>query len=77
MVDKDFLTMTLDYAADSAAEASNVWRSAFVYLVSAVDGDPDDDYEAFRRVGISYLILRAYTLLEGLDWPIIYRQAIS
>lgn len=56
MVDKDVLAMTLDYAADSAAEEFEVWSSAFVYLVSAMDGDPDDDYEVYTKVGISYFV---------------------
>jgi len=72
MVDKDVLNMTLDQAADPAAEEFDAWSSASVYLVSAMDGDPGDDYPVYTRVGISYLIPRAYTLLEGPGWPNIY-----
>jgi hypothetical protein len=43
MVDKNVADMTLDDHANSAAGEFDVWGSAFVYLVSARDSDPDDD----------------------------------
>lgn len=66
MVDKNVVDKTLDYPANFAAEEFDVWDSVFVCLVSVRDGDPDDNYQAHTRVGISYLIPRAYTLLKGL-----------
>jgi hypothetical protein len=43
-----------------------------VTLVSARDGDDDDECESYTRIDIAHLIPSAYTLLEGPGWLSIY-----
>jgi hypothetical protein len=51
-----------------------MYGSAWVYLVSARDGRSNDECQCYTRIGITYLIPRAYSLLQGPGWTSIYAQ---
>jgi hypothetical protein len=70
MVTKECLDAVLTHTPPP--ETYDVYAKAWVYLVSAKDGGNDDDCECYTRIGISYLIPRAYSLLEGPGWGSVY-----
>jgi hypothetical protein len=74
MVNKSILDRTLEYIAKHPDGKFDLWGFARVYLVSAKDGGPNDEYEPYTLIGISSLIPRAWTLLDGPGWPSIYDQ---
>ena len=74
MVNKSVIDRTLEYIAKHPDEEFDVWGYAWVYLISALDGGPEDEYDAHTPVGISYLIPRVYSLLQGPGWQNIYDQ---
>jgi hypothetical protein len=74
MVTKSELDRTFEYIAENPDGKFDLWGYACVYLVSARDGGPNDEYEPETRIGISSLIPRAWCLLEGPGWPNIYEQ---
>ncbi|KAJ4985094.1 hypothetical protein SVAN01_09397 [Stagonosporopsis vannaccii] len=55
-------------------EKYDIYGSAWVYLVSAKDGGNDDNCQCYTRIGISYLLPRAYSMLHGPGWASIYNQ---
>jgi hypothetical protein len=72
MVTKESLNAVLNHAPP--AGEYDTYAKAWVYLVSAKDGGNDNDCECYTRIGILYLIPRAYSLLEGPGWTSIYEQ---
>lgn len=50
------------------------YGAAWVYLVSEWDGDEEDEFECYTRIGVSYMLPRAYSLLQGPGWSSIYDQ---
>jgi hypothetical protein len=72
MVTKDSLHDTLTEGAPP--EKYDMYGSAWVYLVSARDGRSNDECQCYTRIGITYLIPRAYSLLQGPGWTSIYAQ---
>lgn len=74
MVNKSVLDRTLEYIAKQPNEEFDSGGYAWVYLISAQDGGSVDEYDAHTLVGISYLIPRVYSLLQGPGWLNIYDQ---